>query len=81
MTHWHEIYITDKTGRIGWKTHCTDWGLYSEKKNLQAHIAIAQKYPELYTAWDTPSMRLIAPEDNGIEFDWDDLDLLEALGV
>lgn len=81
MTQWHVIYITDRTGRKGFVTNCTDWGLYSEKKNLQGHIDAAQKHPDLYKSWDVPTMRLVAPQDNGIEFTHDDLELLEVLGV
>lgn len=81
MTQWHEIYITDKTGQKGFVTNCTDWGLNSEKKNLQMHIENAKKHPELYKSWDIASMELIAPKTNEFDFSDDDIELLEALGV
>lgn len=81
MTTWHEIYITDKTGKRGFVTHCTDWGLNSEKKNLQRHIDHAKDHPDMYKSWDIPSMRLVSPNDNEFDFTDDDEALLETLGI
>lgn len=78
---WYELHITDKTGRIGFKTNCTDWGLNSERKNLQAHIDNAKKFPEYYRGWDIDSMVLVSPKVNEFDFSYDDIKLLEALGV
>lgn len=81
MTTWYKIYITDKTGEKFFETSCAEWGLYSEKKNLNQHLDNAKKYPKHYKFLDIETAHLVAPNLHEFEFTADDEALLESLGV
>lgn len=52
MSNWHNIHITDKTGKEHFKTLASPMSTMSEIRNLQRHLEQAKKYPKAYTFLD-----------------------------
>lgn len=82
--NWTELNITDKTGKVGWKTTASPMSLNSEVKNLMRHVkGIRAKNPAYANAgFDAESVCLqIDRETYGETLSDSDLALLNALGL
>lgn len=80
--NWHNIYITDKSGRKMWNTTASPMSTMSEIKNMQRHLTAAAKHPEHYRNLDLATAVIMLdgePYEN--PFTMSDDDLLTALGV
>ena len=81
---WTKLQITDKTGRVGWKTAASPVSVNSEVKNLMRHVkAIRAKYPAYASAgFDAESVCL---QIDGSTYEENlsdsDLALLDELGL
>lgn len=49
---WHNIYITDQSGRKMWNTTASPMSTQSEIKNLKRHLEAAAKHPGQYKSLD-----------------------------
>ena len=49
---WHNVYITDKSGRKMWDTTASPMSTASEIRNLKRHLEAAIKNPEAYRFLD-----------------------------
>ena len=82
--NWTELKITDKTGKVGWKTTASPISLNSEVKNLMRHVkAIGAKNPAYDNAgFDADSVCLqIDGETYEENLSDSDLALLDELGL
>ena len=83
--NWTELRITDKTGKVGWKTSASSpVSVNSEVKNLMRHVkAIRAKNPAYASAGlDAESVCLqIDGETYGENLSDSDLALLDELGL
>jgi hypothetical protein len=55
MNDWHNICITDKSGKEFFKVVASPMSTYSEIKNLKRHIEQAKSNPEAYKFLDVAS--------------------------
>lgn len=79
---WHNIYITDKSGRKMWNTTASPMSTMSEIKNLQRHLKAAAKYPEHYKTLDLDTAVIMLDGSvYGEALTMTDDELLTALGV
>ena len=81
---WTELQITDKTGKVGWKTVAEAMAVNSELKNLMRHVkAIRAKHPAYSKAgFDAESVCLqLDGETYEENLSESDLALLDALGL
>jgi hypothetical protein len=82
--NWTELQITDKTGKVGWKTEASPMSVNSEVKNLMRHVeAIRAKNPAYANAgFDAESVCL---QIDGSTYEENlsdsDLALLDELGL
>ena len=81
MSEWFKIHITDKTGKEFFKTVASEWGVYSEVKNLQKHVENSKKYPEHYKFLDAETAKVMVNDEEYIspELADDDIELLNQL--
>ena len=82
--NWTELQITDKTGKVGWKTAASPMSLNSEVKNLMRHVeAIRAKNPAYANAgFDAESVCLQIDGETYVEnLSNSDLALLDELGL
>lgn len=56
---WHEIYISDKTGGVFFKTVASPLATFSEIKNLKQHIESAKQYRQHYAFLDVDSAHIV----------------------
>ncbi len=59
MNDWHNVYITDKTGKKGFNTVASPMSTMSEIRNLKRHIEQVKRHPEHYKSFDVDSMVLM----------------------
>ena len=81
---WTELQITDKTGKVGFKTNASPMSVNSEVKNLMRHVeAIRVKCPAYADAgFDAESVCLqIDGETYEENLSESDLALLDELGL
>lgn len=81
MDNWHEIYITDKSGKRFWNTHASSWGRQSEINNLKNHLKQAKEHPEMYRFLDIETARIVVDGERLQTLDDIDLSLLDDLGL
>jgi hypothetical protein len=82
--NWTELQITDKKGKVGWKTSASPVSVNSEVKNLMRHVkAIRAKNPAYASAgFDAESVCLqIDGETYEETLSNSDLALLDELGL
>lgn len=77
--NWHNVYITDKTGRKMWNTTASPMSTMSEVRNLSRHIEQARKYPEHYKFLDVATAVVMVDGQAPVEMS--DEELLAELGV
>jgi hypothetical protein len=56
---WHNLYITDKTGKKYWSTTCEPYALTSEINNLTRHLDNIAKGSDAYSFVDASSAVLV----------------------
>jgi hypothetical protein len=79
---WHNIYITDKSGRKMWNTTASPMSAMSEIKNLQGHLKAAAKHPEHYKNLDLETAVIMLDGTvYGEALTMSDDELLAALGA
>ena len=86
MNDWHEVCITDKTGKKYFKCTASPMSTYSEIKNLKRHIKQSKANPDAYSFLDVDSMVILLDgdvyNDPVQKIDADNLyNLLEELGL
>jgi len=82
--NWTELKITDKTGKVGWKTTASPMSLNSEVKNLMRHVkAIRAKNPAYSNAGFDAESVCLKIDGNTYEENLSDSDLalLDELGL
>ncbi len=80
--NWHNIYITDKSGRKMWNTTASPMSTMSEIKNMQRHLTAAAKHPEHYRNLDlATAVIMLDGTVYGEALTMTDEELLTALGV
>lgn len=85
------MYITDKTGKIGWRTHCAYGYHAGEQRNLTRHLNLIASKNWAYSrcGWDAESVRLVIEVgEQKVEIPGDvntppisDVELLQSLGA
>ncbi len=79
---WHNIYITDKSGRKMWNTTASPMSTMSEVKNMQRHLTAAAKNPEHYRNLDlATAVIMLDGTVYGEALTMTDDELLSALGA
>jgi len=79
---WHNIYITDKSGRKMWNTTASPMSTQSEIKNLKRHLEMAAKHPAHYPSLDlATAVLMLDGETYGEALTISDDELLSELGV
>jgi hypothetical protein len=84
LMNWTELQITDKTGKVGWKTEASPMSVNSEVKNLMRHVeAIRAKNPAYSNAGFDAGSICIQIDGSTYEENLSDSDLalLDALGL
>lgn len=59
MNDWHNIHITDKSGKEMFKTTASPMSTLSEIKNLKQHIDAAKANPTAYSFLDTATAVIV----------------------
>ena len=82
-THWNELYITDKTGFMGWMTSASVLSTDGAIREMERHISEAKSGNPSYKFLDAESAQIIL---NGLPFEKpkmtaNDLALLDELGI
>jgi hypothetical protein len=82
-THeWHNIYITDKSGRKMWNTTASPMSTISEIRNLKQHLTAAAKHPEQYPSLDlATAVIMLDGEPYGEPLTMTDDEFLKELGA
>lgn len=79
---WHNIHITDKSGKIFFNTNASPRSTMSEIRNLKRHIDTAKQQPTHYSFLDVSTAQIILDGVPYSEPTADDVDqLLKELGV
>jgi hypothetical protein len=82
MNNWHDVCITDKSGKQHFKVSASPMSTYSEIKNLKQHLEAAKKNPAHYKFLDvaTAVIMLDGTEyESGATVDYDEF--LAELGL
>ena len=82
--NWTELQITDKTGKVGWKTEASPMSVNSEVKNLMRHVeAIRAKSPAYANAGFDAESVCLQIDGSTYEENLSDSDiaLLDELGL
>jgi hypothetical protein len=59
MSDWHNISITDKSGKEFFKVVASPMATHSEIKNLQRHLDQAQRSPKAYSFLDVATAHIL----------------------
>lgn len=81
MSGWHNVYITDKSGKKYFNVIASPMSTHSEIKNLSRYIEEARKFPKYYQFLDIDSMVLIV---DGMPYNAltnEDDEILKELGM
>jgi hypothetical protein len=76
---WHNVHITDKSGRKMWNTMASPMSTPSEIRNLKRHLEAAAKHPEMYPSLDLATAAIAVDGEPLVEMS--DNELLAELGV
>lgn len=80
--NWHNVYITDKSGRKMWNTTASPMSTMSEIKNLKRHLEAAAKHPDKYPSLDlATAVIMLDGEVYGEALTMSDEELLKELGA
>lgn len=77
--NWHNVYLTDKSGKKMWDTTASPMSTDSEIRNLKRHLEMAAKHPARYSFLDLATARIMVDGEPLIEMSDDEL--LAELGV
>ncbi len=79
---WHNLYITDKSGRKMWNTTASPMSTQSEIRNLKRHLEAAATHPAKYTSLDlATAVIMLDGQVYGEALTMSDEELLAQLGV
>jgi UV DNA damage repair endonuclease len=82
INDWHNLHITDKTGKEFLKTVASPLATESEIRNLKKHISAAKSNPKAYKFLDIPTAKIVM---DGSDYDTSpDIDIdamLKELGL
>lgn len=81
MDNWHNLHITDKSGKKYFKTTASPLSTQSEINNLKNHLKQAKERPELYRFLDTETAYIVVDGERLQTLDDIDLSLLDDLGL
>lgn len=79
MGQWHNIYITDKTGKKYFNTTASPLSAMSEIRNLENHLKQAEKYPDKYKFLDIETAVIMLDGEPYYKITDSDIDLLDEL--
>ena len=77
--NWHNVYITDKSGRKMWNNTASPMATMSEVRNLTRKIEQARKHPAAFPGLDVATAVVMVDGQSPIEMSDDEL-LAELLG-